>query len=173
MVMAKSDPARINILLIEDRPEGVYVTKRALENAGVRCRFHTVGSGSSTFDYLRQVGSYKDVPTPDLIFLDLSSPSDKCISLLKKIKADEEISKIPIVVLSGPESEQKLNNAYKATGEFICFTPIDLDAFLGAIKSLRLDRFLHAIQLIDKFGFVLAKMPDEDLDESHGRMAIA
>lgn len=171
--MENPNTERINILLIEDRPEGVYVTKRALENAGLRCRFHTVGSGSSTFDYLRHADAYKDVPTPDLIFLDLSSPSDNYISLLKKIKSDEEISKIPIVVLSGPESEQKLNEAYMTTGDFVCFTPIDLDAFLGAIKSLRLDRFLHAIKLIDQFGFVLARMPEEALEGSHGQRAVA
>ncbi len=160
VAMAKSQPEIINVLLIEDHSDGSHVIKAALENAGLRCRFHTLGSGPAALEYLHQQHAYKDVPTPDLMFFDLIDPTDKDISLLQQIKADEKPGEIPLILLTGPDSEKMLNEAYKDNANFTCFTPIDLDTLLSAIKPLQLDRFLHAIELIDSFGFVLARMPD-------------
>ena len=150
---------RVNILLVEDCYDNVGTIRRSLEESRTRCRLQTVGVGSSTLNYLRKEVPYADAPTPDMIFFDFSDVRKASIELLEQIKADKAIASIPVVLLVDGKSETALNKHFANRRDQTMFSPIDLDSFLKAMNSFRLDRFLKSVKLIESLGFVLVTLP--------------
>lgn len=152
---------RINILLVGDDPKIVGVIRKALEDSGMRCRLHTVGTGSSMVKYLHRDEPYVDAPKPHLILFDLSTAEDRYLKTLEGIKSDEDLGDLPVAVLTVPETEKLLEKQY-GSGEEECvmFSPIGLVEFFRSMKSFRIDRFVNSVKLIAKLGFVLVRMPE-------------
>ena len=94
----------IEILLIEDNPGDVDLTKEALHDAKVRNRLNVVDDGAKAVEFLYKRGEYSDAPRPDIILLDLNLPKKDGRQVLKEIKADPQLAQIPVVILttSGP-----------------------------------------------------------------------
>ena len=153
---------RVSILLVEDCYDNVGAIRQSLESSNTRCRLQTVGVGSSTLNYLRREVPYADAPVPDLILFDFSDVRKESFELLEKIRADKSIASIPVALLVDAKSEIALNKlcANRGNGrDQTMFSPIDLDSFLKAMNSIRLDRFLNAVKLIGSLGFVLVTLP--------------
>ncbi|MDH4046695.1 MAG: hypothetical protein OEW68_00465 [Gammaproteobacteria bacterium] len=155
-----TDRERINILLVEDCCSNVRLVRKALEGSNVRCRLQTVGVGGNTLNYLRKSSPYAEAPTPDLVFFDVSEARQESIELLEQIKADKTTKSIPLVLLTNQDSEAVLKELRIDRKDRTVFSPIDLESFLRAMNSFRMDRFLGAVRLIESLGFVLVSLPE-------------
>ena len=98
---------QIEILLVEDNPGDVELTREALEMAKVANRLHVVDDGADAVDFLFRRGRYADAPRPDIILLDLNLPKKDGRQVLSEIKAEPSLAQIPVVVLTTSQAEEE------------------------------------------------------------------
>jgi response regulator RpfG family c-di-GMP phosphodiesterase len=153
---------KINLLLVEDCYSNVGVIRKSLETGNTHCRLQTVGVGADVLSYLRKAGPYANAPTPDLLLFDLSVVDSASFRLLEQIRSDPEVAAIPVVLLIDKGAEPVLQKLTGEGREGNVFSPIELDSFVKAMNSFRLDRFVHAVKLIGSLGFVVVTMPVGD-----------
>ena len=147
MMQADRD-STIVLLLVEDDPGDVTMTREALAEAKVLHDLHVVDNGEAAVAFLRQEGSYADAPRPDLIFLDLNLPRMDGREVLAIVKSDEALRRIPLVVLTTSDSQDDIARSY------------DLHANAYVTKPVGLDSFLTAVQQIDHFFLAVASLPE-------------
>lgn len=126
----------IQILLVEDNPGDVRLTKEALRGAKVANELHVVGDGEEAIEFLRQRGRYGDAPRPDIVLLDLNLPRIDGVEVLADIKSDPELAKIPIIVLTSSSAEADIQRAYELHANCFISKPVDFTEFIGAVRSL-------------------------------------
>ena len=126
----------IDVLLIEDDPGDVLITREAFEHNKINNTLHVAHDGEAGLDFLYRRGAFQDVPRPDLILLDLNLPKYDGRQLLEKIKSDPELSHIPVVVLTTSSAEEDILRSYKLHANAYVTKPIHLDAFLSAVGSI-------------------------------------
>lgn len=149
-----------NILLIDDSAENVRSVQGAMSAIRFDCSLRTIGAGIGTMAYLRRKCPYADAPDPDLILFDLSDPQSRYFKLLDAIRADEKLASKPIVILTNDAAQEKLAAKYGSRQDSTMFSPLELDKFLGTMKSLEPKRFLGAVQQLEKFGLVQVRLPN-------------
>jgi len=137
----------IEILLVEDNPGDVRLTKEALKESKVKNNLNVVMDGVEAVNFLKKKGEYSDSPTPDLILLDLNLPKKNGKEVLAEIKEDLELKKIPVVVLTVSQNEEDIYRTYKLHANCYVTKPIDLEQFMKVIKS------------IDDFWLTIVKLP--------------
>lgn len=142
--------APIEILLVEDNSGDVRLTKEALKEGKVRNNVHTVPDGVEAIAFLRRKGSYANAVRPGLILLDLNLPRKDGREVLTEIKADLNLRRIPVVVLTTSENEKDIRSAYDQYVNAYLTKPVDLD------------QFINLIQLIDEFWLACVKLPLEE-----------
>lgn len=139
----------IEILMIEDNPGDVRLTQEALkENKMYNC-LHVVRDGVEAMAFLRQEGRYADAPRPDLILLDLNLPKKDGREVLAEIKADENLKRIPVVILTSSQAEEDVLRTYNLHANCYVTKPVDLDQFIRVVKS------------IEEFWLTIVKLPRE------------
>jgi CheY-like chemotaxis protein len=139
----------IEILLVEDNPGDVRLTREALKDSKILNRLSVVGDGMEAMAFLRRDGEYADVPRPDLVLLDLNLPKKDGRSVLKEIKEDPILRRIPVVILTTSLSEQDIIKTYDLYANCYINKPVDLDQFINVVKS------------IESFWFSIVKLPPE------------
>jgi len=105
-------PEAVDILLVEDNPADVRLTCEALRGARFPCRVHVATDGVEAVDFLRCRGKFADAPRPQLILLDLNLPKKDGHAVLREIKADDSLRRIPVVVLTTSQAEADVMAAY-------------------------------------------------------------
>ena len=147
---SKRDPARvIDVLLVEDNPGDVDLTREALRNAKVPTEIHVASNGEIALAFLRREPPHDDAPRPDLILLDLNLPKLDGRETLAAIKADPELRMIPVVVLTTSDSESDIVRAYELSASAYVTKPVDLDRFLEIIRAIE-DFWLCAVHFPPK-----------------------
>jgi chemotaxis family two-component system response regulator Rcp1 len=126
----------IDILLVEDNPGDVDLTIEALKDGKVRNRLSVVEDGVEAMAFLRREGKYADAPRPDVILLDLNLPRKDGREVLAEIKADEQLRRIPVVVLTTSSSEQDILKSYDLHANCYVTKPVDLEQFLEVVKAI-------------------------------------
>jgi CheY-like chemotaxis protein len=126
----------IQILLVEDNPGDVRLTVEALKGAKVANQLHVVGDGEEAIDFLRQRGRHADAPRPDIVLLDLNLPRLDGRDVLADIKADADLAKIPIIVLTSSTAEADIQRAYALHANCYISKPVDFTEFISAVRSL-------------------------------------
>jgi CheY-like chemotaxis protein len=126
----------ISILLIEDNPGDVRLTKEALRNTKVPSRISVAVDGAEAMAILRQQDRYADVPRPDLILLDLNLPRKDGREVLAEVKADPVLKRIPIVILTTSQAEQDVLRAYDLHANCFITKPVDFERFLAVAKAI-------------------------------------
>ncbi|MCU1369836.1 MAG: receiver box response regulator [Ilumatobacteraceae bacterium] len=126
----------IQILLVEDNPGDVRLTREALRSAKVANELHVVGDGEEAIEFLRQRGRHHDAPRPDIVLLDLNLPRIDGAEVLEDIKSDVELSKIPIIVLTSSSAEVDIQQAYELHANCFISKPVDFTEFIEAVRSL-------------------------------------
>lgn len=137
----------IQILLIEDSPSDANLTIKRLKTAKIFNYLHWVEDGESAMEFLRQEGEYADVPSPDLILLDLNLPGMDGREVLHEVKLDPNLKLIPVVVLTTSADEQDILRAY------------NLQANCYITKPVEIQQFLDIVGLIENFWLVAVKLP--------------
>jgi len=160
----KNEENRVRILLIQNQESTQRAVQQALESNKTRCRLQTIGICSATLGYLRREGPYTDAPIPDLVLFDLSDAAPASIAMVKAIKSDEFCRSLPMVLLINEDSEDEVVKLVSKRGQDSAFSPVDLDSFVKALNSFKPDRFMHAVTLLENFGYVLVRMPKIPLE---------
>lgn len=158
MVMAINEPSRqggetmprpIEILLVEDNPGDVRLTREALQEGKIFNHLSVVGDGERAMDFLRQRGAYAGVSRPDLILLDLNLPRKDGRQVLAEIEADLELRQIPVVVLTTSRAEQDILQSYNLHANCYIAKPVDFQQFISVVGS------------IHNFGLSVVKLPTQ------------
>ena len=126
----------IEILLIEDNPADIRLTKEAFRAAGLHNTIHVVQDGATAMAFVRQTAPFQDAPRPDLILLDLNLPKKDGREVLKEIKVDPHTRTIPVVVLTTSDDEEDVLRSYDLHANAYLVKPIDVLQFITMIQSL-------------------------------------
>ena len=128
------------ILLAEDDRGDQELTRRALEQSRIRNDLYIVEDGEEALDYLLRRGRYEDPassPKPDLMLLDLNMPKMDGKQLLKQMRADPNLRRIPVVALTTSKQESDIIRTYDLGANSYIVKPVDMDQFVNAIKVLK------------------------------------
>ena len=134
--MTAASGVPIEILLVEDNPGDVRLTKEALKDARVRNTLHVAPDGVEALAFLRREGKHNGVPQPDLILLDLNLPKKNGREVLEEIKRDEALRHIPVVILTTSQAERDIAESYRLHANAYVTKPVDLEQFLTVVKSI-------------------------------------
>lgn len=126
----------INILLVEDNPGDADLAREALESSKLNNKLHVVDDGEKAMSFLRRTGSYAEVPRPDLILLDLNLPKKDGRQVLAEIKMDDDLKRIPVVILTTSQAEEDVIKSYNLHANCYITKPIDLNQFLHVVRSI-------------------------------------
>jgi CheY-like chemotaxis protein len=137
----------ITLLLVEDDPGDVLMTREALSDAKVLHDLHVAENGEVALAFLRREGAYGDAPRPDLVFLDLNLPRLDGREVLAQMKADPKLRSIPVVVLTTSDAEEDVLRSYDLHANAYVTKPVDFDAFLSAVRQ------------VDDFFLTVARLP--------------
>lgn len=138
----------IEILLVEDSPSDVRLTQEALRRAKVNNRLNVIRDGAEALLFLRREGEYADAPRPDLILLDLNLPKKNGRDVLAEVKADENLKRIPVVILTTSRAEQDILRSYNLHANCYITKPVDLHQFISVVQSIE-GFWLTVVQLPD------------------------
>jgi two-component system, chemotaxis family, response regulator Rcp1 len=127
----------MEILMVEDDLEDAGLTIEALHSGDVPCRISLVCDGEEALDFLFQHGKFRRAPRPDLILLDLQLPKIEGREVLLKIRADEKLQRIPVVVLTASLTHLQILKSENLRVESYLNKPVDLAEFSRVVKSLR------------------------------------
>jgi len=139
----------VEILLVEDNPGDVRLTQEALKDNKVHNHLHIVGDGVEALAFLRKEGQYAGSPRPDLILLDLNLPKKDGRQVLAEIKADTQLRRIPVVVLTTSKAEEDILRVYDLSANCYITKPVDFEQFIRVVRS------------IEDFWLAMVKLPKE------------
>lgn len=136
----------IDVLLVEDDPGDVLMTREAFEDNKVANRLAVVSDGESAMAYLRKEGPYADAPTPDLVLLDLNLPRMDGREVLAAMKGDDALQSIPVVVLTTSEAEEDVLRSYALHANAYVTKPVDFERFIDVVRQID-DFFVQVVRL--------------------------
>ena len=136
----------IEILLVEDNPGDVRLTRESLYDAKVHNNMVVARDGLEAMACLRNEGKYTNATRPDLILLDLNLPRMNGFEVLDAIKEDPNLKRIPVVVLTTSQAEQDIISSYDLHANAYVTKPVDLEQFIRVIKSIE-DFWLEIVKL--------------------------
>ena len=137
----------IEVLLVEDDPGDILITREALAEGKVRNNLHVVSDGVAAMQFLRREGQFADAPRPDLILLDLNLPKKDGREVLADVKQDPSLRRIPVVILTTSQAEEDILRSY------------DLHANVYVNKPVDLDGFMHVVRKVDEFFVTVVRLP--------------
>jgi CheY-like chemotaxis protein len=126
----------IEVLLIEDDPGDVLITREAFEHHKIHNTLSVARDGQEGLDYLYQRGSYEGATRPDLILLDLNLPKYNGHQLLEKIKSDPDLCLIPVVVLTTSAAEEDILRSYRLHANAYVTKPVGFEQFMNVIRQI-------------------------------------
>jgi CheY-like chemotaxis protein len=139
----------IDILLVEDNPGDVELTREALKDAKVATHLHVVEDGAAAVDFVFRRGQYADAPRPDVILLDLNLPKKDGREVLAEIKANPDVADIPVVILTTSQAEEDILRAYRLHANCYITKPVDFRQFVNVVQSIE-DFWLTVVKLPKK-----------------------
>jgi chemotaxis family two-component system response regulator Rcp1 len=140
----------IEILLVDDNPDDVELTKESLEKTKIANHVSVVYDGVAAIDFLRRKGKYENAPRPALILLDLNMPKKNGHEVLIEIKNDELLKEIPVVILTTSKADEDIALAYKEHAN--CYVS----------KPVNLEQFTKVVAAIDQFWFAVVEYPPDE-----------
>jgi chemotaxis family two-component system response regulator Rcp1 len=149
--MNRRDSRPIEILLVEDNPGDVRLTKESLHDAKVHNHMAVATDGFEAMAFLRREGAFAGVTRPDLILLDLNLPRMNGFEVLDAIKEDPDLKRIPVVVLTTSQAEQDIIQSYNLYANAYVTKPVDLEQFIKVIRAIE-GFWLEIVQLPEEKG---------------------
>lgn len=137
----------IEVLLVEDSEADAALVEESLQDSKLKVDLQVVGDGVEALNYLKKKGKYQGVPTPDIIILDLNLPKKDGREVLEDIKGDENLKRIPVVVLTTSSAEEDIYRSYKLHANCYITKPLDFEQFAKIVAS------------IEDFWFTIVKLP--------------
>ncbi len=142
-------PEPAQLLLVEDNPGDVRLTKEAFKQGRIENDLHTVSDGSEALAFLKRRGEYEDAPRPDLVLLDLNLPRTDGEEVLEQLKDDPKLRSIPVIVLTSSRAEEDIARSYELHANAYLTKPVDPDEFIETVRAF------------EKFWFSVVRLPPE------------
>ena len=139
----------IQILLVEDNPADIDLTREGFEVGKLKNDLHVVTDGIEAMRFLRKEGEHASAPRPDLMLLDLNLPKKDGREVLAEIKQDPGLQRIPVVILTSSDAEEDVVKSYQ------------LHANCYIRKPVNLERFMKIVSTVEDFWFTVVKLPGE------------
>ncbi|MBS9372903.1 response regulator [Rhodococcus sp. B50] len=136
----------IDVLLVEDDPGDELMTREAFEDNKIGNTLHVVRDGEEALDFLYRRGEYENAPRPDLILLDLNLPKYDGRQVLEQVKSDNDLTDIPVVVLTTSAAEEDILRSYRLHANAYVTKPVDLDQFIRAVRQID-EFFVQVVRL--------------------------
>ena len=134
--MASAAVKPLEVLLVEDNPGDIRLTREALRTGDVAVSLSVARDGVEALDFLHREGSFATAPRPDIILLDLNLPRKGGREVLSEIKGDPHLKRIPVLVMTTSRADQDIDRAYSLNANCYIAKPMDLDEFLRIVKSI-------------------------------------
>ena len=134
-----SDPISvrpIEILLVEDNPGDVRLTREAFKDSKLRNNLSVVTDGEKALEFLRKEGDYASAPTPDLVLLDLNLPRLNGQEVLRIIKEDPHLKSIPVAILTSSKEEGDIASSYQHYANCYITKPVDMEQFIQVVRTI-------------------------------------
>jgi len=145
--MSEPSPSQpIEVLLVEDDPGDVLMTKEAFADYKIANRLTVVTNGEDAIAYMRKEGRFAGVPTPDLVLLDLNLPRRDGREVLRDIKQDPVLRRVPVVVLTTSDAEEDVLASYDLHANAYVRKPVDFEQFVAAVRAID-DFFITVVRL--------------------------
>jgi CheY-like chemotaxis protein len=136
----------IEVLLVEDDPGDELMTREAFEDNKIGNRLHVARDGEEALDFLYRRGAHAEAPRVDLVLLDLNLPKYDGRQVLERIRADPDLTHLPVVVLTTSSSEEDILRSYKLHANAYVTKPVDVNQFIAAVRQID-DFFLSVVRL--------------------------
>ncbi len=149
-IAQKIETRPVDILLVEDNPGDVRLTKEALKDAKVLNEIYVARDGVEAMQFVHREGSFANVPMPDLILLDLNLPRKDGREVLAEIKKDPKLQHIPVVVLTTSKADEDIIKTYNLHANAYITKPVDLN------------RFVEIMHALEQFWFTIVKLPPKE-----------
>ncbi len=144
--MTFEDREVVKVLLVEDDPGDVLMTREALDEHHVPNRLYVVPDGVSALEFLRKEGEHAKAPTPDLVLLDLNLPRMSGREVLAAVKSDPVLARIPVVVLTTSDADDDVVASYALHANAYVTKPVDFDRFVDVVRKID-DFFVSVVRL--------------------------
>jgi CheY-like chemotaxis protein len=144
--MTQPPSRQIEVLLVEDDPGDVLMTREAFEDYKLKNQLHVVNDGAEAMAFLRREGAHAQAPRPDLVLLDLNLPRMDGREVLQAIKSDAELASIPVVVLTTSEAEEDVLRSYSLHANAYVTKPVDFERFIEVVRQID-DFFVTVVRL--------------------------
>jgi CheY-like chemotaxis protein len=148
--MKRLDASAVDILLVEDNPGDVRLTKEALRDAKVLNEIYVAKDGVEAMEFLNKKGKFTEAPTPDMILLDLNLPRKDGREVLAEVKKDPKLKHIPVIVLTTSKADEDIIKTYNLHANAYITKPVDLN------------RFVEIIHALEDFWFTIVKLPPKE-----------
>ncbi len=148
MVMHKLDNTIANILLVEDNPGDILLTKKAFKNANIKNEINVAEDGEQALDYLYKRNGYESATEPDLILLDLNMPRKDGREFLSDIKQDNQLRRIPVVVMTSSKAGRDVLEVYDLHANSYIVKPADLSSFSAIVAAI--ESFWFSVAVLPK-----------------------
>jgi len=142
----RDDLKPVDVLLVEDDPGDVLMTREAFEFYKIRNPLHVVSDGEQALHFLRRDGAFADAPRPGLILLDVNLPRVSGLEVLAELKKDPELLHIPVVMLTTSQADEDILRSYQLHANAYVSKPVDFEQFIAAIRQID-DFFMTLVQL--------------------------
>lgn len=149
-MIEKTYPKPVEILLVEDNPGDIRLIEENLKEFKVGNNLHVVKDGEEAMAFLLKKGKYREAPRPDLVLLDLNLPKKDGREVLEEIRADKDLSTLPVVILTSSKAEEDIAKAYKLHANCYITKPVGLAQFVRIVKT------------IEDFWLSIVKLPPQD-----------
>ena len=126
----------VDVLLVEDDPGDILMTREAFEHYKIRNQLHVVTDGEEALQFLRRTGGYASAPRPGLILLDLNLPRRDGLEVLAELKQDPVLQIIPVVILTTSQAEEDILRSYSLHANAYVSKPVDFDRFMDVIRQI-------------------------------------
>jgi CheY-like chemotaxis protein len=137
----------VHVLLVEDDPGDVLMTREAFGHYKLRNVLHVVTDGEQALQFLRRTGGYADAPRPGLILLDLNLPRRDGLEVLAELKADPELKVIPVVILTTSQAHEDILRSYSLHANAYVSKPVDFERFMDVIRQID-NFFVTVVKLV-------------------------
>ncbi|BBO86105.1 response regulator [Desulfosarcina ovata subsp. sediminis] len=129
-------PKPVDILLVEDNPGDADLAREAIEESKINNNLYVVEDGIKAMDFLKRSPGYEQAPRPDLVILDLNLPRKDGREVLAEIKADDNLKRIPVVILTTSKADEDVVKSYNLHANCYITKPIVFDQFIKVVRCI-------------------------------------